>query len=175
MKTTSSQKSLDLKKTPPTKGLIPGKKVPAFRLLSTAGGEVSSRSLLGTSYVLYFYPKDMTSGCTVEAHEFSSLAKKFAKEGVSLFGVSPDDIKSHMKFIEKEKISFPLLSDLEHKVAEKFGIWVEKKLYGRSYMGIERSTFVVNTEGVITGVYRNVKPEGHAVCVLSDAKAGVTE
>ncbi len=169
MKNTSSPTKTSAPQTAPAKkALVAGKKVPAFRLSSTDGTVVSSKSLLGTPYVLYFYPKDMTSGCTTEAREFSALAKKFSKAGVAVFGVSPDDLKSHMKFIEKEGITFPLLADTDHKVAEKFGVWVEKKLYGRTYMGILRSTFAVNREGVLTDVYLNVTPEGHAVCVLAD-------
>jgi peroxiredoxin Q/BCP len=118
--------------------------------------------------VLYFYPKDMTSGCTTEAHEFSELVKTFASKKVFVFGVSPDSIESHKKFIEKDEITFSLLADVGHKVAEAYGVWVEKSMYGRAYMGIERSTFVIGTDGKLEQVYRKVNPEGHAVCVLND-------
>ena len=118
--------------------------------------------------VLYFYPKDMTAGCTVEAHEFSVVAKEFRKQGTIVFGVSPDSIASHHKFIKKDKITFPLLSDEGHKVAEAYGVWVKKSMYGREYMGIERATFVIGKDGRLEQVYRKVSPEGHAVCVLAD-------
>jgi peroxiredoxin Q/BCP len=156
------------KKVTVTKDLSVGKKVPTFAMRSTDGDVVTAKGLLGHRYVLYFYPKDMTSGCTVEAHEFSAIAEKFGKKDVLVFGVSPDDLKSHHKFIEKEGITFPLLEDAGHKVADAFGVWVKKSMYGRSYMGIERSTFVVGKTGKIEQVYRKVSPEGHAVCVLGD-------
>jgi peroxiredoxin Q/BCP len=124
----------------------------------------------GKRVVLYFYPKDMTSGCTIEAHEFSELAKTFASKKVFIFGVSPDSIESHKKFIEKDAITFPLLADEGHKAAEAYGVWVEKSMYGRAYMGIERSTFVIGPDGKLEHVYRQVKAEGHAVCVLQDIK-----
>lgn len=145
-----------------------GKKAPAFRMECTDGRVVTSASLKGARYVLYFYPKDMTPGCTVEAHEFSDLAKKFTAKGVLVFGVSPDSIESHHKFIKKEGISLPLLADIGHKVADAYGVWVEKSMYGKKYMGIERSTFVVDEAGILIATYRKVTPEGHAVCVLKD-------
>ncbi len=147
-----------------------GQTAPNFSLASTDGGVVKLSSLRGKNVVLYFYPKDMTPGCTVEAHEFSAIAKEFIKAGTLVFGVSPDSIESHHKFIKKDGITFPLLSDEGHKVAEKYGIWVEKSMYGKKYMGIERSTFVINTDGKLSQVYRKVSPKGHAVCVLSDIK-----
>lgn len=147
-----------------------GAQVPPFTLPSSQGGAISSKSLLGSRYVLYFYPKDMTSGCTTEAHEFTALSEKFAQAGIRIFGVSPDSIESHLKFIKKDAITFPLLSDVDAKVATAFGVWGEKTLYGKKYMGITRSTFVVNPEGNIEAIYDNVKPEGHAICVLEDGK-----
>ncbi len=163
-------KSVEKKLPAKTTTLKVGSKMPLFTLHSSNGGSISSKSLLGTRYVLYFYPKDQTPGCTVEAHEFSAVAKKFAKSGVQVFGVSPDDMESHHKFIKKEGITFPLLSDTDHKLALKLGSWVEKSMYGRKYMGINRSTFVVGIDGKIEAIYRDVKPEGHAVCVLGDFK-----
>lgn len=147
-----------------------GAKAPSFTMASTDGGVISLKELSGSRVVLYFYPKDMTPGCTVEAHEFSAVAKQFRKQGTMVFGVSPDSIASHHKFITKDKITFPLLSDEGHKVAEAYGIWVKKSMYGREYMGIERSTFVIGKDGRIEQVYRKVSPEGHAVCVLTDTK-----
>jgi thioredoxin-dependent peroxiredoxin len=152
----------------PKSSLVVGLAAPDFTLPSTNGGMVKLSELRGKKVVLYFYPKDMTSGCTVEAHEFSAVAKEFAKKGTLVFGLSPDDIASHHKFIKKDAITFPLLSDEGHMVAEKYGVWVEKNMYGKKYMGIERSTFVVGADGKLERVYRKVSPEGHAVCVLSD-------
>lgn len=173
-KTSTTKKKVVAKKTTAKKSVAKkgkiavGSKMPSFSLASSAGGVVTSAKLLGSRYVLYFYPKDMTGGCTIEAHEFTALAKKFAKQGVQVFGVSPDSIESHHKFIKKDGITYPLLSDVGHKLAEKLGSWVEKSLYGKKYMGINRSTFVVDANGVIEAIYRDVKPEGHAVCVLED-------
>ena len=150
----------------PKKGLSVGRVAPAFSLLSTDGGKVSLKELFGQRVVLYFYPKDMTSGCTVEAHEFSAVAKEFKKKGTLVFGVSPDSIESHEKFIAKDGITFPLLADVDHKVAEKYGVWGERSMYGKKYMGIERSTFVIGTDGKLEAIYRKVSPEGHAACVL---------
>ena len=149
-------------------GLRVGGKAPQFSMATTEGGTISLKELLGSRVVLYFYPKDMTAGCTVEAHEFSVIAKEFRKQGTIVFGVSPDSIASHHKFIKKDKITFPLLSDEGHKVAEAYGVWVKKSMYGREYMGIERATFVVGKDGRLEQVYRMVSPQGHAVCVLAD-------
>ena len=145
-----------------------GANAPQFTMPSTEGGTISLKELLGSRVVLYFYPKDMTPGCTVEAHEFSAIAKQFRKQGTIVFGVSPDSIESHHKFIKKDKIAFPLLSDEGHKVAEAYGVWIKKSMYGREYMGIERATFVIGKDGRLEQVYRKVSPEGHAVCVLTD-------
>jgi peroxiredoxin Q/BCP len=148
--------------------LAPGDRAPLFTLMSSDGAKVTLSELKGKRVVLYFYPKDMTSGCTVEAHEFSAIAEDFAAHDTLIFGISPDSIESHEKFIAKEGITFALLSDPDHVVAEKYGVWVEKSMYGKKYMGIERSTFVIDPQGKLSSVYRKVKPEGHAECVLSD-------
>lgn len=145
-----------------------GSLAPDFSLPSTAGGMITLSDFRGKRVVLYFYPKDMTSGCTTEAHEFSELAKTFASKKVFIFGVSPDSIESHHKFIERDKITYPLLADVGHKVADLYGVWVEKSMYGREYMGIERATFVIGPDGKLEQIYHKVKPEGHAVCVLED-------
>ena len=145
-----------------------GSLAPKFSLPSTAGGLIALSDFRGRRVVLYFYPKDMTSGCTTEAHEFSAIAKKFAAKRAFVFGVSPDSIESHKAFIKKERITYPLLADEGHKVADAYGVWVEKSMYGQKYMGIERSTFVIGRDGRIEHIYRKVSPEGHAVCVLED-------
>jgi thioredoxin-dependent peroxiredoxin len=147
-----------------------GALAPDFTLPSSDGSEVTLSTLRGKKVVLYFYPKDMTPGCTTEAHEFSAIAKKFQKAGTLVFGVSADSIVRHKKFIEKEGITFPLLSDEGKEMLTSYGVWKEKSMYGRKYMGIERSTFVIDEEGKFVKIYHKVKPEGHAVCVLEDMK-----
>jgi len=147
-----------------------GKKAPAFSLPSHTGGTVKLSALAGKPVVLYFYPKDMTSGCTVEAQEFRDHAAKFKKAGVEVFGVSPDSVKTHCKFVDKEKLNFALLADEDHKVAEKYGVWVEKSMYGRKYMGILRATFLIDAKGKIAKVWPKVTPKGHAAEVLAAAK-----
>lgn len=145
-----------------------GDSAPDFTLPSSDGGEVSLSGHRGERVVLYFYPKDMTPGCTTEAQEFSTLAKKFQKAGVRIFGISADTLASHVKFIAKEGITFPLLSDEDKTVLDAYGVWVEKSMYGKKYMGIERATYVIDKEGKIAEIYRNVKAAGHALCVLED-------
>ncbi|OGZ16542.1 MAG: hypothetical protein A2494_04345, partial [Candidatus Lloydbacteria bacterium RIFOXYC12_FULL_46_25] len=143
-----------------------GEFAPDFTLSSSEGSTVTLSVLRGKRVVLYFYPKDLTPGCTTEAHEFSELAKKFQKKDVLIFGVSADSVARHKKFIEKEGITFPLLSDEGKEMLIAYGVWVEKSMYGKKYMGIERSTFIIDAEGKFAKIYRKVKPEGHAVCVL---------
>ena len=145
-----------------------GEFAPDFTLSSSEGSTVTLSELRGKRVVLYFYPKDLTPGCTTEAHEFSELAKKFQKKDVLIFGVSADSVARHKKFIEKEGITFPLLSDEGKEMLIAYGVWVEKSMYGKKYMGIERSTFIIDAEGKFAKIYRKVKPEGHAVCVLGD-------
>ena len=141
-------------------------KVPAFRAATTAGGEFSLADAKGKALVLYFYPKDATSGCTVEAQEFRDLADKFKRAGAIILGVSRDSLKSHEKFREKESLSFHLLSDPEEKLCGLFDVIKEKSLYGRKYMGIERSTFLIDGSGVLRREWRKVKVAGHAQEVL---------
>ena len=142
------------------------KKLPKFDLETSDGGRISSDDLRGTRTVLYFYPKDDTSGCTIEAHEFTKLLKKFEKAGVDVLGVSPDSVGSHDKFVEKCNIGFPLISDPDKKLCEAFGVWKEKSMYGRTYMGVERSTFLIGPDGTIEQEWRKVKAAGHAAEVL---------
>lgn len=138
-----------------------GQKVPDLPLPASSGGEVSLTDFKGQKVVLYFYPKDMTPGCTTEACDFRDNFERFKEKGVQVIGVSPDDLKSHHKFIEKHGLPFLLLSDPEHKLAEYFKVWKKKKMYGREYMGIERSTFLIDEEGTIVKEWRKVKVKGH--------------
>ena len=148
-----------------------GKKAPAFSLPSSEGGEVSLKDLKGKTVVLYFYPKDDTPGCTREACEFRDTQAPIRKAGAQVFGVSGDSLESHGKFKTKYKLNFPLLSDQDHAVATKFGAYGEKTLYGRKFMGIIRSTFIIDAEGVVRKVFPKVKVDGHAEKVLEAVKA----
>ena len=147
-----------------------GDKAPDFKLESDAG-PVSRTSLKGRPYIVYFYPKDDTSGCTKEALDFSSSAKAFEKLGIFVLGVSKDSLASHEKFKTKHKLKIALGSDPETKMAEKWGVWVEKSLYGRKYMGMERATFLVDAKGVIARAWHKVKVPGHVEDVLAAARA----
>ena len=139
-----------------------GDEIPKFFLNLSNNTVISSKDLIGKTYVIYFYPKDNTPGCTNEAKDFSCLFKDFEKLDVEIIGISKDSIKTHQNFIEKHKLKIKLGSDLEGKVIEKFGVWVEKKMYGRIYMGIERSSFLISDKGRIENIWRKVKVKGHA-------------
>ena len=145
--------------------LKPGDKAPDFDL-PTDSGRVSLAALKGKPVVLYFYPKDDTPGCTNEAKDFSALSAEFAKAGATVVGVSKDSVARHAKFRTKYDLKVELGSDAESDVIERYGAWVEKKLYGREYMGIDRSTWLIDGEGVIRRVWRKVKVGGHAAEVL---------
>lgn len=145
--------------------LSEGDRAPDFSLPADDGSTVSLRALRGRRVVLYFYPKDDTSGCTTEACEFRDAMPRFDAAGAVVLGVSPDSAASHVKFRQKYGLSFPLLADTDHAVAERYGVWKRKSMYGRSYMGIERTTFVIDATGVITHVFAKVKPKGHAEAV----------
>jgi len=148
-----------------------GDKAPSFTLPADGGGEVSLKDLKGKTVVLYFYPKDDTSGCTAEACAFRDALPDFSKVDAEIVGISRDPVKSHDKFKAKYDLPFPLASDEDGKVCEAYGTWVEKSMYGRKYMGIERSTFLVDGKGVIRNVWRKVKVPGHADEVLKAAQA----
>lgn len=143
-----------------------GDSAPTFDLAVSTGGNVSLDSLKGHPVVLYFYPKDSTPGCTIEACDFRDLAAEFKKAGAAVFGVSADSIASHEKFIAKQNLNFPLLSDPDHTMLDAYGVWAEKKNYGRTYMGIVRSTFVIDKDGRVAHAWPKVKVKGHAQEVL---------
>jgi peroxiredoxin Q/BCP len=146
--------------------LEPGEPAPGFTLEADDGSTVGLGDLAGTTVVLYFYPKDDTSGCTAEACEFRDLAPDYAAAGARVIGVSPDPVASHVSFRDKHGLPFTLLSDPDHAAAEAYGVWVEKSRYGRTYMGVERSTFVIGPDGVLAQALYGVRPKGHAASVL---------
>lgn len=142
-----------------------GSPFPEFSLLDQDGLTHDKASLLGQPGVVYFYPKDDTSGCTEEACNFRDRMAEIP--GAKVFGVSPDSVKSHAKFAAKFELTFPLLADVDKALCEACGVWVEKSMYGKKYMGVERSTFLLDSEGVVRGVWRKVKVPGHAQEVLN--------
>lgn len=144
-----------------------GSKAPDFTLPGADGGTVSLKALKGRPVVLYFYPKDDTSGCTQEAKDFSCLMTAFANAGAAVVGVSPDSVESHRKFRDKYGLGVTLAADVEKDVATRYGVWVEKSMYGRKYMGIERSTFLIDGKGKVVRSWRKVKVPGHAEEVLA--------
>lgn len=144
----------------------PGTPAPPFSLQSDAGEQVRLKDLKGKKVVLYFYPKDDTSGCTVEACEFRDSWAAVKRAGAVVLGVSPDTIGAHQKFKRKYDLPFPLLADPDHAVAERYGVWGEKSMYGRKYFGINRTTFVIDAAGKVTHLFEKVKPKGHAGQVL---------
>jgi thioredoxin-dependent peroxiredoxin len=148
-----------------------GDKAPEFDLPTESGEAVGLSRLKGKAFVLYFYPKDDTSGCTAEAKDFSCLAPEFRKAGVEVIGVSPDSLVSHQKFHKKYDLAVRLAADADKAVANAYGVWVEKSMYGRKYMGVERSTFLIDKKGRIAKSWRKVKVPGHAEEVLAAAKA----
>lgn len=148
-----------------------GKKIPKFSLPASDGESWSPAGAAGKKLVIYFYPRDNTPGCTLEGQAFRDQYAQFKKAGVEIVGVSADSVESHRKFKEKMKFPFELLADEEKKVCELFGVYKEKSLYGRKFMGIERSTFLVDEAGVLRQEWRKVKVNGHAAEVLAAAKA----
>lgn len=148
-----------------------GDSAPDFTLMSDEGKEVSLNYYRGKKIVLYFYPKDGTPGCTKEAQGFRDLAEEFAKENTAIIGVSKDGVKSHQRFKEKHNLPFTLLSDPEGKVLDLYGVWKQKSMYGRTFMGTERTTFLIDQKGTIKKVYRKVKVKDHAQTCLLDLRA----
>ncbi len=147
-----------------------GGAAPEFTLQASNNETISLKDYRGKNVVLYFYPKDMTPGCTTEACDFRDYHGDFAKLNTVVLGISPDDVKSHDKFTAKHELPFPLLADPDHQVAEAYGVWVLKKMYGREYMGIERSTFLIDAQGNIAHVWPKVKVKGHVQEVLATIK-----
>lgn len=154
-----------------TKALAEGDKAPAFTLPADGGGKVALKDFAGQTLVLYFYPKDDTAGCTKEAIEFSAAIKDFKKAGAAVVGVSKDSAATHDKFKEKHGLKVALGADESGAMVERYGVWVEKTLYGRKYMGIDRSTFLIDGKGVIRRIWRKVKVPGHVAEVLAAVKA----
>ena len=150
--------------------LEPGAKAPDFTLPTDGGGTVSLAKLKGKRVVLYFYPKDDTSGCTAEACGFRDIFPNFRKADAAVIGISRDSAASHDKFKKKYQLPFTLAADTEGKVTEKYGVWVEKSMYGRKYMGIERATFLIDEKGVIRNVWHKVKVTGHVDEVMKALK-----
>lgn len=148
-----------------------GKPAPDFDLPGNGDTRITLSEFKGRPVVLYFYPKDDTPGCTKEAQAFTALADDFAAEGVEIIGVSPDSVAKHDKFIAKHELKVKLAADEEKSVSEAYGVWVEKSMYGKKYMGVERSTFLIGTDGKIAKSWRKVKVPGHAEAVLEAVKA----
>jgi peroxiredoxin Q/BCP len=148
-----------------------GKSAPDFTLPSDSGEAVTLSSLRGRKVVLYFYPKDDTSGCTTQACDLRDSMPRFEGLDAVVLGVSPDPVSSHVKFKEKFQLNFPLLADEDHGVAEAYGVWKQKSLYGRKYMGIERSTFIIDEDGIVQAAWRKVRPAGHAEKVAAALEA----
>ncbi len=152
-------------------GLSSGDRAPSFKIATDGGETLSSAGLKGAPYIVYFYPKDDTSGCTKQAIAFSATLPKFRKLGVEVIGVSRDSLEAHAKFRKKHKLKVALGSDPETKMAKDWGVWIKKSLYGREYMGLERATFLVNDKGMIAQAWHKVKVPGHVEAVLEAAKS----
>ena len=148
--------------------LQPGTKAPGFSALDQDGKEYSNASLLDSRYLIYFYPRDLTPGCTTEAWALRDVYENFSKQEILILGVSPDHAKSHRKFIDKHSLPFPLLVDEDHAIAEAFGVWGEKKFIGRTFDGVHRMSFLIGKDGKIEKTYEKVKPAEHALQVLND-------
>jgi peroxiredoxin Q/BCP len=148
-----------------------GTKAPSFTLATDGGGSISLKDFAGKPLVLYFYPKDDTTGCTKEAIDFSAAAANFKRTGAIIVGVSKDSVASHDKFKTKHKLNLALASDPDGKVIEAYGSWVEKSMYGRKYMGIDRSTFLIDSKGKIAKIWRKVRIPGHVEEVLAAVKS----
>lgn len=170
-KSTAKTASKPAAATKASDGPQAGDVAPAFKRAGAGGEKLSLAAFKGKKVALYFYPKDDTSGCTKEAIEFNDLRNAFTKADTVVVGMSPDSVKSHDKFREKYGLTFPLAADEEKETLLAYGVWVEKSMYGRKYMGVERSTFLIDAKGRIAQVWRKVKVPGHAEEVLAAARA----
>lgn len=150
--------------------LAPGAVAPDFTLPRDGGGSISLSAMRGRPVVLFFYPKDDTEACTTEAKDFTTARADFEAAGVALVGLSPDPVKKHDKFVKKHELGVPLASDESLQTLEAYGVWKEKSMYGRTYMGVERTTILVDAEGVIAEIWHKVKVKGHVEAVLEAAK-----
>jgi thioredoxin-dependent peroxiredoxin len=148
-----------------------GKHAPDFTLVDQHGNKVTLSNLKGSPVVLYFYPKDDTPGCTKEACAFRDEFADYKAAGAKILGVSPDPVGSHSKFVKKYELPFLLLADTDHSVCELFGVWKEKSMYGKKYMGVERTTFVLDGKGIVRRVFSKVKVDGHSSAVLEAVRA----
>ncbi len=148
-----------------------GDEAPDFRLPRNGGGDISLSDLKGKAVVLYFYPKDDTSGCTAEAIDFSALGAEFEAANTVVIGISPDSVKSHDKFAAKHSLTVMLAADEDKSALEAYGVWKEKSMYGKKYMGVERTTFLISPDGKVAKIWSKVKVPGHAQAVLDEAKA----
>ena len=153
----------------------PGDSAPDFSLPDHSGTVHTAQSYQGSWCILYFYPKDNTTACTAEALAFSAVYEELAELGVPVIGISPDSVESHRKFIEKHDLKITLLSDVDHHVIEAYGAWKLKKMYGKEYMGVERSTFLIDQNGIIREIWRKVKVKGHVEAVTSRLDELTTE
>jgi thioredoxin-dependent peroxiredoxin len=147
-----------------------GSKAPAFKLSDETGNRVSPADFKGRKLILYFYPKDSTPGCTTESCDFRDSVNRFAKSGAAVLGISADSVASHVKFKAKYGLNFPLISDPDHEALEAYGVWQEKSLYGRKFMGIMRTTVIIDEEGKVARVFPKVKVAGHVEEVLASLK-----
>ena len=154
-----------------TVSLVVGDRAPVFSLPVDGGGAVSLKDFKGRALALYFYPKDDTTGCTKEAIAFSALAPQFEKAGAAILGISKDSVAKHEKFKAKHGLAIPLAADEAGETVARYGVWVQKSMYGRDYMGIERATFLIDGAGVIRAIWRKVKIPGHAEAVLDAVRA----
>ena len=150
--------------------LSEGEKAPSFELVADDETSLKLSALKGSILVLYFYPKDDTSGCTKQAVEFTAKVGEFARYGARIIGISPDSVKKHQKFIAKHDLGITLLADDDKSVCDAYGVWVEKSMYGRKYMGVERSTFLIDNKGRIVKIWRKVKVPGHVDEVLEEVR-----
>jgi thioredoxin-dependent peroxiredoxin len=148
-----------------------GKPAPDFTLVDQHGNKMTLSKFKGSPIVLYFYPKDDTPGCTKEACAFRDDFADYQKAGAKILGVSPDAVTSHAKFVKKYELPFPLLADTDHTVCELFGVWKEKSMYGKKYMGVERTTYVIDGKGIVRQIFSKVKVDGHSPAVLEAVRA----